>query len=220
MHCVSYGHLLSWVGVYILTLTWILNLLDRRWKLEHLNKHLFLCFVLHVASPHPRSALPPGGLHRGRGLPRGCFHSREALLLLLFLPVVPQWEVPRGWQRIHVGTGRRAHQHASPRQWWRKSSDRQPRGHWAASAGQYCLSGSCFDWYFIRLWSLKTSNVFSLLLGGLICAFIIRRLWLMALKATRSVCGRTCILVTGRAAKNEQVVYWCFECKVNRVSTI
>lgn len=139
MHCLSYGHLLSWVCIYPLTWTWIWNVLDRRWKAVTFKQTFVSLFVPHTAGSHPRPTLPPGGLHRGRGLPRGCFHSREALLLLLLLPVVPRWEVPRGWQRVHVGAGRRAHQHASPRQRWRKSSRRQPRGLWAASAGQYCL---------------------------------------------------------------------------------
>lgn len=158
------------------------------------------CFSLClVARAHPWSTLPLGGVHGGRGLPRCRFHPRESLLLLPFLPVVPWWEVPRRWQRVRVRASWRAHQHASPGQRWRKSSRHKPRGLWTASAGQCRLSGRWFGWCFIKPWKYKTSNMFSLLLSGLNCAFIIRRLGLVALNPRGLFMG-----VLGFYSKEEQ----------------
>lgn len=101
-------------------------------------KHFLSPSLAALSNPWP--ALPLGGVHCGRRLPRRTLHPREALLLLVILPAVPQREVARGQQRVHVLAGGRPHQHASPGQRRGEPARRQRRGLRASAAGQYCLT--------------------------------------------------------------------------------
>lgn len=93
------------------------------------------------ARSHPRPALPPWRVHRGRGLPGGPLHPREALVLVVVVAAVAGREAPRRQQGAHVVAGRRAHQHAAARQRRGEPPHRQRRRLRAAAAGQYRLSG-------------------------------------------------------------------------------
>lgn len=113
---------------------------------ETMKGNIFLWFSPSFsASPHSWPALPLGGVHRGRGLPRRPLHPGETLLRLLFIPAVPQREVTRRQQRFHVLTGWRPHQHTSPGQRRGEPSHRQRWGLWAIAARQYCLIGRWTD---------------------------------------------------------------------------
>lgn len=92
------------------------------------------------ALSHPWPAFPLGGLHCGCCLPCRALHPREALLLLVILPAVPQREVARRQQRVHVLAGGRPHQHTSSGQRWGEPTRCQWRGLWASAAGQYRLT--------------------------------------------------------------------------------
>lgn len=181
-----------------------------------MNGNIFLWFSPSLsASPHSWPALPLGRVHCGRGLPRRPLHPWETLLLLLFLPAVPQWEVTHRQQRVHVLAGWHPYQHASPGQRRGEPSHSQRRGLWATAAGQYCLIGRWTDrrgrglyhvWLIDVSWKRrKSQQPFPLLQRGTNCAFIVRRLLLTTLSSNSVVlAGRRCTRITSLTGRSVQ----------------